>query len=99
MLGTVHKRRPQSGDEGGCPVRTFCGQGGGGVLQIRTNIELSEIYGVSARTRGEKGVTPVRTFCGEGESIIRDFVRTSFMDGPLLVRTQAQFFLHLCMIK
>jgi len=30
-LGTIHKRRPQSGGEG--PVRTFCGQG---ILQMRT---------------------------------------------------------------
>jgi len=41
-----------------------------------------EIYGVPART---KGVESVRTFFvgkGEGDSIFRDFVRTSFMDGP-----------------
>jgi len=31
-----------------------------------------------------QGVEPVRTFCGQGGSIFRDFVRTSFMDGPLL---------------
>jgi len=35
--------------------------------------------------RTDKGVEPVRTFCGQGkrESIFRDFVCTSFMDGPL----------------
>jgi len=27
MLEAVHKRRPQSGWRGVCPVRTFCGQG------------------------------------------------------------------------
>jgi len=31
-LGTVHKKRPQSG---GCPVRTFCGQGGRGFFWCR----------------------------------------------------------------
>jgi len=48
------------------------------------NFGFFEIYGVSARTRGEE-VEPVRTFFGqEGRvSIFRDFVRTSFMDGPL----------------
>jgi len=38
-----------------------------------------EIYGVSARRRE---VEPVRTR-REGEPIFYDFVRTSFMDGPL----------------
>jgi len=34
---------------------------------------------------GGEGVEPVRTFCGQEErgSIFCDFVRTSFMDGPL----------------
>jgi len=47
------------------------------------NVGLVEIYGVSARTTGE-GVEPVWTFFGQGKSgsIYRDFVRTSFMDGP-----------------
>jgi len=33
---------------------------------------------------GGRGVKPVRTFCrqGRGGSIFRDFMRTSFMDGP-----------------
>jgi len=34
------------------------------------NLGFFEIYGVSTQTRGE------------GESIFRDFVHTSFMDGP-----------------
>jgi len=33
--------------------------------------------------RGE-GVKAVRTFCGQEGRIFRDFVRTSFMDDPLL---------------
>jgi len=37
MLRAVHKRRPQLGGEEICPVRTFCGQGRGGVLQMRTS--------------------------------------------------------------
>jgi len=59
-----------------------------------------EIYGVFARTRGKEGwasakifrtrgegVEPVRTFCKQGGKVqfFRDFVRTSFMDGPLSI--------------
>jgi len=65
---------------------------GEGVLQVRMtalfgakNFRFFEIYGVSARIGG-KGVEPVRTFCGQeerGGSIFCDFVRTSFMYGPL----------------
>jgi len=29
VLGAVHKRRPQSGGKGSCPVRAFFGQRGG----------------------------------------------------------------------
>jgi len=40
-----------------------------------------EIYGVSARTR-RRGLNQCGHFAGKGEeSIFRDFVRTSFMDG------------------
>jgi len=61
-----------------------------GGLHMRTSalfgakfFEFFEIYVVSARTRG---VEPVQTFCGERgrRSIFRDFVRTSFKDGPKL---------------
>jgi len=41
--------------------------------------DFSEIYGVPARGGG---VEPVRTR-GERGSIFRDYVQTSFMDGPL----------------
>jgi len=37
--------------------------------------------------QGERGIEPVRTFFGQGgkgESIFRDFVWTSFKDGPLI---------------
>jgi len=58
MLEAVHKRRPQSGREGICPVRTFFGQEEG-VLQMRwstlfgaKNTGFFEIYGMFARTRG-----------------------------------------------
>jgi len=61
ILRDRSKRRPQSGGEGVCPVRTFCGQGG--VLHTRTYVLLGvkdlrffEIYGVSARTRGVESV-------------------------------------------
>jgi len=42
------------------------------------------------RTDKGRRVEPRRTFCGqegEGSSIFRDFVRTSFMDGPLFETT------------
>jgi len=42
---------------------------------------ILKIHVVSARTR--RGVEPVQTFGGQEGSIFRDFVRTSFMDGPL----------------
>jgi len=44
-----------------------------------------EIYMVCPHGQRGRGIEPVRTFCGQGgrESIFRDFVRTSFMDGPL----------------
>jgi len=48
------------------------------------NFGFFNIYGVFTRTKG-KGVKPVRTFFEQGRkgSIFRDFVQTSFMDGPL----------------
>jgi len=53
------------------------------VLFGAKNFGVLETYGVSTRTSGE-GVKPVQTFCRQKEkkSIFRDFVRTSFMDGP-----------------
>jgi len=72
-------------------VWTLFGQRERGVLQMWTsaffggkNFRFFEIYGVSARTRRE-GVEPMRAFFGQGGGvgvIFRDFVRTSFMDGP-----------------
>jgi len=63
------------------PVRTICGQGGSGFF-------TSTLFGAKylqffARARRE-GVESVRTFFGQGkeEAIFRDFVQTSFMDGP-----------------
>jgi len=70
-------------------MRIFFGQkGGSSNADVRTfgckKIGFFKIYSVFARTRGE-GVEPVRTLCGQGgrESIFRDFVQTSFMDGLL----------------
>jgi len=34
-LGAFHKKRPQSGGEGVCPVRTFFGQGGSSDADVR----------------------------------------------------------------
>jgi len=59
--------------------------GGSSDTDVRTfwckNIGFFEVYAVSTRTRGGE---PVQTFCGqegEGQSIFRDFVQTSFMNG------------------
>jgi len=77
--GPVHKRRPQSGE--GCLSSADKGEWGSSDANVHTfwrkKLWIFEIYGVSARTRG---VEPVRTFCEQ--SVFRDFVRTSFMDGP-----------------
>jgi len=51
------------------------------------NIGFFEIYGVCVRT-DKVGVEPVRIFCGQRERAVdffRDFVRMSFMYGPLSV--------------
>jgi len=79
------------------------------------NFGFFEIFGVSARTRTipgvrvRTGVDPVRTFFGQGgrEPIFRDFVRTSFMDGPLPILTlflcisdmNKHFYQALCLIS
>jgi len=45
---------------------------------VQKNIGFFEIYGVSAQTRGFDN-------CGQGGGVnFRDFVRMSFMDGPLV---------------
>jgi len=61
ILGTIHKRCPQLG--GGCPMRTFCRQGG---FFRWKNIGFFEFYLVAARNRGES-VEPVRTKGREGQ--------------------------------
>jgi len=67
--------------EGGCPVLTFCGQGGKEVLQMRT----SALFGTK-NINFFRNLWCVRTD-KEGWSQCRqggiDFVRTSFMNGPL----------------
>jgi len=84
-LGTVHKRRPQSGKRKGLSGADK------GVLRMRSSASpfgakyfgFFEIYGVPAQTRG---VEPVRSHFSEKGGVnysIRDFVRTSSMDGPL----------------
>jgi len=40
------------------------------------------------------GIEPVRTFCGQVGSIFCNFVRTSFMDGPLYVILQIMYEKH-----
>jgi len=51
-------------------------------------IGFFEINGVSARTRGE-GVEPVRTR-GGGQFFV-NYVRATFMDGPLSTRTELRY--------
>jgi len=49
------------------------------------NFGFFKIYGVSERTRGARGVELEQTFCKQGGGrrlIFRDFVWTSFMNGP-----------------
>jgi len=49
------------------------------------NFKFFKIYGVSAQTMG-RGLRQCVHFADKGEgSIFRDFVRTSFMDGPKVI--------------
>jgi len=71
-VGPVHKRRPQLGEEG----FVQCGHGGRGDssdADVRTFCRK--------KLRIFRNLWCVRTDRGEG-SIFRDFVRTSFTDGP-----------------
>jgi len=57
------------------------------------NFRFFEIYGVSARTRG-KGYSQCEHLAdkgGEG-SIFHDFVRTSFINGPLILQYKDSWF-------
>jgi len=72
FIGAVHKRRPHSWGRRVCPVRTFCGQGLGG-----------DSSNADVRTFWRKNLRILQIRKGGGRSIFRDFVRTSFMDGPI----------------
>jgi len=51
-------------------------------LFVTKTFGFFEIYGMSARTRG-KGLSQCGHVADKGKgSIFRDFVRTSFMNGP-----------------
>jgi len=68
-------------------MRTFCGQAGRGssvLTSARFGAKSVEFFEISS-VYVEGGIEPVRTFCGQerGRSSFFDFVRTSFMDGPL----------------
>jgi len=89
-LGSVHKRRPNH-------EREFlqCGHfadKGERVLQMRISalfeakpLDFSKFVWC-IRTDKEGEFEPVRTLYGQGGGIIfRDFMRTSFMGGPLLI--------------
>jgi len=93
----VHKRRPQSAG------RSRIVQGGQfsekGVFKcghphflVEKTLNFLKFMGV----RTDKGVETVRSFAEKeelGGSIFRDFMRTSFMDGPLLYFFSAHFLL------
>jgi len=70
-------------------VRTIRGVFGCGRphFVVEKTLDFFEIYGVSAGTRRE-GVDLVRIFFGQGEreSVFCDFARTSFTNGPPIVR-------------
>jgi len=77
-------------------VQTFCEQGGEGDssdVDVRNFdakiIGFRNLWCVCT----DKGVELARTFYGPGRkgSIFRDFVRTSFMDGPLKVSYQYRY--------
>jgi len=83
------------GGEGGYPVRTFCGQEEScsdvndrtSSLFVAKHFGFFKIYLCVRTDKKRGGAEPVRTFCGQGgrRSIFHDFVRTSFMDGPLFL--------------
>jgi len=69
------------------------------ILQTRVFLQMQTFCFLGAKTSDflklmvclqgqgeERRVEPVRTFANKGDrgSVFRDFVRTSFMDGPLL---------------
>jgi len=87
-LGSVHKRRPQSGERGFVQCGYFSDKG---FLQMWT----SALFGAKTSyfrnlrcdcTNKWEGGWAKRTFFGQGRegSIFCDFVRTPFMDGPYI---------------
>jgi len=70
---------------GGCPMRIFSGQRSSSNTDVRTFwYKKLPFFPNLWCVRKDRGVEPVRTFFGQGGwSIFRDFVGTSFMDGPL----------------
>jgi len=74
-LAAVHKRRPQLGGVSSADVCIFDAKSFG----------FFEMYGVSVWSR-EKGVEPEKTFFGQGGRV--NFVRMSFVDGPLAHQQQ-----------
>jgi len=81
-LGVVHKRRPQSrGRVSGADI--FWTRG---ILQIRTSAHcganISYFLKFMLCVRTDKGKGGQAISADEGRSIFRNFVRTSFMDGP-----------------
>jgi len=89
-LGAVHKRRPHSGGGVFLSSAEILRTREEGVLQMRTSAPFGvkklgffEIYGMSSWTRGRGLASADILRTRERGSIFRDFVRTSFMDGPL----------------
>jgi len=81
QLGAVHKGCPQSDLSSAdiLPTRGLFRCGHPHFLAQNSDFSKFIVY-----PHGQGGVEPLRTYSGqEGRSIFRDFVRTSFMDGPL----------------
>jgi len=89
-LGAVHKRRPQSGGKGDLSIVDILRTRGEGVFSkadVRTfwrkNLRIFWNLWCVHTDKGEGGWTSTDILRIRG-TIFRDFVRTFFMDGPLL---------------
>jgi len=101
QVGAVHKRRPQSGEGGDCPV-TFCGQGGvfkrerpHFLVQKTPDFSKFMVCPHGQRETGSKASVDILRTKGEG-SIFCNFVWTFFMDGPL--SKVLKFLTNLCWV-
>jgi len=100
LLAAVHKRFRGQG-EGVCPVRTFYGHGRRELFRCGRPYFLMQkhrIYRNLWCVRTEKGLRQCGQFSDKG-SIFHNFVRTSFMDGPLSILMKCRTFFTSCLSK